>query len=131
MRLVIDCNVVVAAARTDGICRRALIAALRNHEVVVSEPILAEYRQVAARPKQATAAALLTFLIDRIEQAALCVEPAPTAFGLADPADEVYLATAVAGGADVLITGNIRDFTLPFYQSVEVLTPRAFVDREN
>lgn len=130
MRLVIDCNVVVAAARTDGTCRCALIVALRNHEVIVSEPILVEYRQVAARPKQAAAAELLTFLIDRIEQVALYVEPVPTAFGLADPADEVYLATAIAGGANALITGNLRDFTKSFYQSVQILTPRAFVDRE-
>lgn len=130
MRLVIDCNVVVAAARTDGTCRRTLVAVLRNHEVIVSEPILTEYRQVAARSKHAAAAELLTFLIDRIEQVALLVEPVPTTFGLADPADEVYLATAIAGAADALITGNIRDFTQQFYQSVEVLTPRAFVDRE-
>jgi predicted nucleic acid-binding protein len=60
----------------------------------------------------------------------LNVAPVPTAFGLADPADEVYLATAIAGEADALITGNIRDFTQPFYRSVEILTPRAFVDRD-
>ena len=71
MRLVIDCNVVVAAARTDGTCRRALVAAMRKHDIIVCEAILAEYRQVAARPKQAAAAALLTFLIDRIEQVAV------------------------------------------------------------
>ncbi len=130
MSLVIDRNVVVAAARTDGPCRCALVAPLRHHEVIVPEPVLAAYRQVATRPKQAAAAELLTFLIDRIEQVALNVAPVPTAFGLADPADEVYLATAIAGEADALITGNIRDFTQAFYRSVEILTPRAFVDRD-
>ena len=49
-------------------------------------------------------------------------------YGLRDPDDEVYLATAEAGGA-VLITGNTRDFTEPRYGAVEVLTPRAFLDR--
>ena len=46
-----------------------------------------------------------------------------------DPGDGVHLTMAIAGKAGALITGNIRDFTQPFYQSAEVLTRQAFVDR--
>ena len=42
--------------------------------------------------------------------------------------DEIYPATATAGGA-VLITGNSRDFTEPRYGPVVILSPRAFLDR--
>ena len=56
------------------------------------------------------------------------VELADAVFGLRDPEDEIYLATATAGGA-VLITGNSRDFTEPRYGSVEVYSPRAFLDQ--
>jgi predicted nucleic acid-binding protein len=56
------------------------------------------------------------------------VEPANVTFGLSDQDDEVCLATATAGGA-VLITGNSRDFTESRYGSVEVFSPRAFLDR--
>ncbi len=55
------------------------------------------------------------------------VEPADIRFGLRDPDDEVYLATAAAGGA-VLVTGNLRDFTEPRYGPVEIWSPRAFLD---
>ena len=74
-----------------------------------------------------TAACLLA-IIAELEQAAVFVEPADVVFGLRDPDDEIYLATATAGGA-VLITGNTRDFTEPRYGSVEIFSPRAFVDR--
>ena len=51
-----------------------------------------------------------------------------TVSGRRDRDDETYLAAAMAGGA-VLITGNTRDFTEPRYAAVEVLTPRAFLER--
>lgn len=129
MRLVLDCNVLVAAARTDGTCRRVLLSALRLHEIVVAEPILAEYRDVAARPKQRAVAAVLAALIDHLEAVGIMVDPVAGRFSLADPDDEAYLATAVAGRAEVLVTGNARDFVASPTHSINILSPRAFLDR--
>ncbi len=64
----------------------------------------------------------LNSLIREIEQLADMIEPAKLEFGLLDSDDEVYLSTAVAGGA-VLITGNTRDFTEPRYGPVSVWSP--------
>ena len=128
MKVVLDCNVIVSAARIDGTCRAVVDRVVRHHDIVLSEPILAEYVDVAARPRQATYRQGLRAVIDEIERLAVIVEPADIAFGLRDPDDEVYLATATAGGA-VLITGNTRDFTEPRYATVEVLSPRSFLDR--
>ncbi|MFO1146607.1 MAG: hypothetical protein U1E33_08735 [Rhodospirillales bacterium] len=72
---------------------------------------------------------MLDALIDGVEAVAVVVEPAGEAFGLADPDDEVYLAAAVAGGAAVLITGNLRDFAAASSVATTILTPRAFLDR--
>ena len=128
MKVVIDCNVLVAAARVDGVCRNVIDVVVRRHEIVLSEPIVAEYEAVAARPKHATCRDTLTAAIRHLKRVAVLVEPANVVFGLSDQDDEIYLATATAGGA-VLITGNIRDFTEPRYGSVEVFSPRAFLDR--
>ena len=128
MKVVIDCNVLVSAARIDGVCRAVLDIVVRQHEIVLSNPILAEYEAVAARPKQAPYRDALRASINEMKRLVMVVEPADTAFDLRDPDDEAYLATATAGGA-VLITGNSRDFTEPRYGSVEVLSPRIFLDR--
>ena len=42
MRVVIDCNVLVSAARIDGVCRAVIDTVVRHHEIVLSEPILAD-----------------------------------------------------------------------------------------
>ena len=127
MKVVLDCNVLVSAARIDGTCRAVIDAVVRWHEIVLSEPILAEYNAVAGRRSQAPYRDTLKFVIREFEQLATLVEPENIMFGLRDPDDEVYLATATAGGA-VLITGNTRDFTERRYGSVEVWSPRAFLD---
>ena len=127
MRVVLDCNVLVSAARVDGACRALLDRVVRQHYIVLSRPILEEYAAVAERPRQAPYRDALQAVIAEIEHMAVSVEPADAVYGLRDPDDEVYLATAEAGGA-VLITGNTRDFTEPQYGTVEVLTPRAFLD---
>ena len=128
MRIVLDCNVLVSAARIDGTCREVIDRVVRHHEIVLSEPILSEYEAVAGRRGQAPYREALKTVIGEIERLAVRVEPADIVFGLRDPDDEVYLATATAGSA-VLITGNTRDFTEARYGEVEVWSPRAFLDR--
>ena len=47
MKVVIDCNVLVSAARSGGVCGRVIVEAVRHHEVVLSDPIVDEYGMVA------------------------------------------------------------------------------------
>ena len=128
MRVVLDCNVIVSAARAEGVCREAVRGAIRHHQIFLSHPVVAEYEKIGRRPKHVRYRNELRIIIEEIKQAATVVEPATTVFQIKDPDDEIYLATAVAGNA-VLVTGNRRDFTEPKYGPVEVLSPRAFLER--
>lgn len=128
VRVVLDCNVLVSAARVEGVCREVVAEAISHHQIFLSHPIAAEYEKVARRPMHARYRDELRTIIEEIERIATMVEPAAAVFQIKDPDDEVYLATAVAGNA-VLVTGNRRDFTEPRYGTVEVLSPRAFLER--
>jgi putative PIN family toxin of toxin-antitoxin system len=130
MRIVVDCNVVIAAARTDGVCRSVLLQVVREHEVILSPPILQEYRSVGARPKHRPYHRTMLAITDLLARAALLVHPvSESSFGLSDPDDEIYLATALAGRAEVLITGNIRHFPKSRYGLIAILRPADFLAR--
>jgi putative PIN family toxin of toxin-antitoxin system len=128
MRVVLDCNVLVSAARTRGTCADVVIETIRHHDLVVSGPILREYRAVAERFAHSAYREGLLSVIEELERIAVFVEPADLLFGLRDGDDEVYLQTATTGSA-LLITGNRRDFTENRYGSVNVVSPREFLDQ--
>lgn len=128
MRVVLDCNVLISAVRTRGVCGDVIITALRDHQVVLSDGIVREYRTVAGRMAHAPYRNDLGALIMELERVAVVVEPADVVLGLRDADDEIYLQTATAAGA-VLVTGNRRDFTERRYGSVDVVSPRQFLDQ--
>ena len=129
MRLVLDCNVIIAAGLTRGTCAAVVELAVRSHEVVVSDGVIAEYRAVAQRPKHQRAHQALKSILDSLDQVAVWVEPTNVTFGLVDPDDEIFLQTAVAGGAAALVTGNQKHFPASSYAGVRILSPAAFLEQ--
>jgi uncharacterized protein len=129
VRLVIDCNVIISAALTAGTCRQLVEEAVQVHTILLCDDIIAEYRAVAMRTKFSSRRDILNEIISTIEAVGLLVSIPSTNFALPDPADEIYLATAVAGGADALITGNTRHFEGCCGVELQLLTPRQFLDR--
>ena len=128
MKVVLDCNVLISAGQTDGTCRKVIDRVVQRHQIILSAPILSEYKAVAGRPRLSRYFSILKSLIREIDQLAVIVEPAKFEFGIRDSDDEVYLATATVGDA-VLISGNMRDFTEPRYGSVEVWPLREFLNQ--
>lgn len=134
IRAVLDCNVVITAALTGGKCAELLARSRRQDgfQLVWSPPIVAECLRVIEYPRFAgrfrTDARLL---VDRAMASAIMVPtdllPAIDVVK-ADPSDNVYLATAVAGGARWVVTGNTRHLT-PFdgYAGLRVVEPAVFL----
>jgi len=129
VRLVLDCNVIIAAGLIAGTTRQVVETAVRDHTLIVCDEIIAEYRAVAMRPKFRKAWGVLDELISIVEAVGLSVEPSPLRVSLPDPTDEVYLAAAIAGGAHALITGNTRHFAGRCGDDLLLLTPRQFLER--
>ena len=110
-----------------------ILDAWRNDRLrlVASAPILAELRRTLTKPYFAQR--LTTEEVDRALY--LMRRRATFVFVLADvrgvattPADDLILATAVAGKAPFLVTGDRQLRNLGEYQGVRILGPREFVD---
>ncbi len=115
MRIVLDIDVVVAAFRSDqGASRRLLLAALdRGFALPLSVPLVLEYEAVLKRAEHLSVIGLETNELDAVLDALVAVgEPIQLRFHwrptLKDPSDEMVLQTAVNGGADRLVTFNVK-----------------------
>lgn len=128
MRVCLDTNVLVAAFATRGLCSDVLRAVLSEHELVLGEVIITEFRR-ALKEK-------LRLPADRIAAAeevfrAIEVIPKPdkpSRLELRDADDQWVVATAIAGGAEVLVTGDAGLLGAAAQASLPILSPRSFWD---
>ena len=107
----------VAALRSDrGASRALLIGALvRQHQLLLSVPLMIQYESAMTRPEHLKAAGLSSREVGAILDAVAVVgEPIRVSYLwrplLPDPSDEMVLEAAVNGRADMLVTINRRHF---------------------
>ena len=127
LRLVVDTNIVVPAAlKTDGLQRTVLLLAVtRPARVYVTHAVLAEYREVLARPEFKIRKGLRQQLLQRLTNRAHLVEPVRVQVAK-DPDDNKFVECADAARADYLITGNAKHFPR-FWKNTKVITSREFI----
>jgi putative PIN family toxin of toxin-antitoxin system len=126
VRVCLDTNVLIAAVATRGLCADVLRTVLAEHELVVGEVILAEFRRVLTTKFRVPA--------DRIDPIEAIFAPfpvvpkpsAPSEVPVRDPSDRWILATALAGAATVLVTGDDDLLAVAGDAPIRILTPRAF-----
>lgn len=131
MIIVLDTNVFVSGllrphSNPATVLRLVATGALR---VAYDERILAEYREVLARPKFPFSSDQILAFLDQIEADGVPVVALPLKASLPDPDDAPFLEVALATRADVLITGNTRHYPARARQGISVLDPAAFLDR--
>jgi uncharacterized protein len=125
VRVVLDTNVFIAAVVADGLCRD-LVRVRVPHTVITSEPLLNELRTIS-RAKFAVDPVELPLLAQLNEEAEI-VTPAELRAGVCrDEDDDVVLATALAGKADVIVTGDEDLLVLKKFRGIEILSPRQFL----
>ena len=132
MRVVLDTNVLVSGLFFGGVPGTILEAWRDGYvDLVLSAPILAEYREVGVELEFRyggsdfeTFAALLVLNSEVVDAPECFREPV-----CSDPDDDKFLACAVAAGAPVIISGDAALLRQSGWSGIEVLKPRAFVDR--
>jgi uncharacterized protein len=129
VRAVFDTNVVVAGIVAEGLCREILEIHVPEHTAILSQ-VLWDELAVTLRRKFGLTPDDLPILALYRQHAAWC-EPGKLAEAVCrDPDDDWVLATALAGEADAIVSGDADLLTLDSYSGVEMLSPRQFVSRQ-
>jgi len=98
--------------------------AIARHEVTTGEVHLLELRRVLKPKFRATAGQVAAVEAELRDQTIIPKPEAPSDLPIKDPADRWVLASAVAGGADLLITGDRDLLAIADRAPLPVLTPR-------
>lgn len=128
LRLVLDTNILVSAAlKPDGLQRTVfLLAITKPARLYVTAAILAEYREVLARPELRIRRGLQQQLLQLVKNHAQLVSAVRPMRVAKDPGDDKFLECADAARADYLVTGNQRHFP-KFWEKTKVIAPRDFI----
>lgn len=131
MRVVLDTNVIVSGLlNPEGNPGRVLDLFLAGEVTLLADDrILAEYRAVLRRPKFRLDDADFSDFLDLLEAESERISATPLGFKLPDESDRAFLEVALAGGADSLVTGNVRHFRLPHAGRIAIQSPAEFVRR--
>jgi uncharacterized protein len=119
-----DTNVLVAAFAARGLCADLLREVMARHELVVGQVVLAELQPVLIDRIGLSAQAVAE--IDRFLRE-YPVVPRPMAhlgLGIRDEDDEWVVASALAGGVDLLVTGDRDILVIGAALPVRALNPR-------
>ncbi|MEP6591851.1 MAG: putative toxin-antitoxin system toxin component, PIN family [Gemmatimonadota bacterium] len=124
MKVYLDTNVLVAAFATRGLCADLLHAVLAEHQLVIGEAALAETQRVL-RQKIRLSAAVVAEVDSFLRQEATVVTDAkPLTIKIRDKDDLVILAEALAGEADILVTGDGDLLDIADRAPLRIVTPR-------
>ena len=126
MKLVLDTNVLIAAFIAKGLCHVVVERCLRIHSVIISEFILCELREKLMEKfkySNEDAAAVDALLRTRTQ----VTQPAVLESSVCrDSNDDLILATALAGGAVCIITGDKDLLDLKQFSAIDILSPSEF-----
>jgi putative PIN family toxin of toxin-antitoxin system len=124
VRVAFDTNVLVSAVATRGLCADVFNLVLAEHELIVGETVIAELKRVLRQKMRVPREAIEEFeaLLRQEGSAAGKTKALPVA--IRDKSDVPVLSEAVAGNAEVLVTGDRGLLETAGALPLQLLTPR-------
>lgn len=129
MRVFFDTNVRVSAYATRGICVDLVRFVLAEHELVTGEVNLEELRRVLGERFGAPAERFDAIESELRAETVVPRPPESSAVSVRDPDDRWVLASAMSGGADLLVTGDQDLLAVAGQVSIPIVDPRGCWDR--
>ena len=127
MRILFDTNVLFAAISIRGFCEEVIEETVDLCTIVWSTPLHNELvralrRKRLLRPAAIEAVAAFSDLCEMVKPATLPKRVCR------DPDDDLVLATAIAGRADLIVTGDNDLLVLKRFGGIRILSPRQVLE---
>ena len=132
MRVVLDTVVLVRSVIIPaGSCGRVVLERRKRYVPVVSPSIVSEYVAVLQRPAivrkyESPSPDALRSVLDLIESG-IVVEPVEIPAVCRDPSDDKFLAAALAGSAQFVVSEENDLLDLGSYEDAQIVTAEAFL----
>ena len=131
-RAVLDTNLIVSYLLTQGDTLSRIIDHWERGSFVylISPPMFAELKAVLARPRlQRSMSAYPQALLEVVENDAMFTAGTLSLVGVSrDPKDDIFLACAVEGNADYIVTGDADLLVLEEHEGIKILRPHDFLE---
>ena len=126
MRVFLDTNVLVSAFATRGLCADLFELVLFEHDMIVGRNVLRELtkalgQKVKLPPREVDG--IVEFVSGEATQ---LVESSRTVSASVDAGDAIILGEALAGNAEVFVTGDSLVLKLGAVERMRIVSPRTF-----
>lgn len=126
MRVFLDTNVLVSAFASRGLCAEVFELVLLDHDLILGQAVLRELGK-ALHEKVKLPIARSTEIVDFVaSEATQVVGHAEPAIVNVDAADAFVLGEALAGHADLFVTGDAALLRLAIIGALKIVSPRRF-----
>lgn len=129
MRVFLDTNVIVSAVATRGLCADVFREVLVRHQLIISETLIDEVRNVL-QGKIGVPPEFVSDVLTLLREGSLLSKPSPAVdLPIHDPEDKALISAALNGGADLFVTGDREILELSGSGTMEIVSPRMFWER--
>ncbi len=129
MKVVVDTNVLVSAILSPSGPPAQILDLILSRRIIllISHAILSEYSEVLNRKEFSFDIKLVSAFLHILMTYAEKVTASACSIHLPDPDDEPFLACAISGNADFLITGNKKHFPEASCHPIKPVSPAEFL----
>ena len=129
MKIFVDTNILVSAYTARGICSDLVRFILAEHELLTGEVNLVELRRVLKDKFKASSEQIAAIEIGLRAETIVPKPARPSPVAVRDTADRWVLAAAVAGSAELLVTGDQDLLEIAAKSPLPIVDPRGCWER--
>ncbi len=130
MRVVLDANVIIAAAAARGVCEAVFELCLEQHELIICESLLREIDEKLRLKIKVPAPVVAEYLQLLRSNAETLTPSAVDPKSCRDPDDLAILGLVSPGNVETIVTGDQDLLVLDSYKRAHTITPREFWEQE-